>query len=62
LDSRLSTWLLEYKKMLYHKHNCVVAFPNSKVDKFPSKFKSVVNTHPQAEWLKLLKVFGVNPS
>jgi len=35
-------------------------FSKFKVDKFLSKLKSVVNIHPQTEWLKLLKGFGVN--
>lgn len=37
-------------------------FSKFKVDKFLSKLKSVVDIHPQAEWLKLLKGFGVNSS
>ena len=35
-------------------------FSKFKVDKCLSQLKNVVDIHPQAEWLKLLKRFGVN--
>lgn len=37
-------------------------FSKFKMDKFLSKLKNVVDIHPQAEWLKLLKGYGVNSS
>jgi len=43
------------EKMLYQKGKCTGGFQVSKIDSLPWKMKNTVDSHPHAQWLKILE-------